>query len=295
VARSRVLSRMPALADVTGRRYRIRARGGNEALIEGDCRGVPDRMNRLLVATMTTALLVGACSAAGGSGGTIEGIRWIATSVAVDGSLQAVPAGVTADATFTGGTVAGYGGCNTYSGPATISGSKLTIGQLASTMMACVDPAMALENAYLKALPAATSYTATADKLTLFDKDGKEILVYEPGPANPIVGSWTVSGYNNRQQADSPISGTTLTAAFAEDGTVSGSSGCNQYNGSYTLDGTAIAIGPLATTKMACPDDIMAQEQQFLAALASAAKVTVEAGQPVLRTADDQIAVTFAK
>jgi len=253
-------------------------------------------MKRLLVATMTTALLVGACAAAGGSGGTIEGIRWIATSVAVDGSLQPVPAGVTADATFASGTVAGFSGCNTYTGPATVDGSKLTVGQLVSTMMACVDPAMSFESAYLKALPLATSFTATADKLSLFDKDGKEIIAYEPGPANAVVGTWTVSGFTNGQQAVvSPIAGTTLNATFTEDGQLSGSSGCNTYNGSYTLEGNAITIGPLATTKMACPDDIMAQEQQFLAALASAAKVSVEAGQPVLRTAADEIAVTFAR
>ena len=253
-------------------------------------------MKRLLVATMTTALLVGACAAAGGSGGTIEGIRWIATSVAVDGTLEAIPAGVTADATFAKGTVAGFSGCNTYTGPATIDGSKLTIGTLTSTMMACVDPAMALETAYLKALPLATSYTATADKLTLFDKDGKELIVYEPGAANPIVGSWTVSGYNNGKEAlVTPLPGTTLTAMFAEDGTLSGSGGCNQYNGPYTLDGDAITIGPLGTTKMACEEPVMAQEQQFLTALQTAAKVSVEKGLPVLRTADGAMAVTLAK
>jgi heat shock protein HslJ len=253
-------------------------------------------MRRLLVTMLTTVVLLGACAAAGGSGGTIEGIRWVATSVVVDGSLQAVPAGASADATFTAGTVAGFSGCNTYSGPAAINGSKLTIGPLASTMMACVDPAMSLESAYQKALGTVASYTATADKLSLFDKDGKEVVVYEPGPANAIVGSWTVSGYNNGQQAVvSPIAGTTLTATFGEDGALSGSSGCNTFNGTYTLDGDAIAIGPLATTMMACPDEIMAQEQAFLTALTSSAKVSVEAGRPVLRTAADAIAVSFAK
>jgi heat shock protein HslJ len=253
-------------------------------------------MRRLLATTLTAALLVGACTAAGGSGGTIEKIRWVATSIATDGTMEALPAGVTADATFADGRVSGFAGCNTFSGPATVDGSKLAIGQLAATMMACVDPAMTVESAYLAALPAATSFTATADKLTLFDKDGKEIVVYEPGPAKPIVGSWTVSGYNNGQQAVvSPIAGTTLTATFGEDGALSGSSGCNTFNGTYTLDGNAIAVGPLATTKMACADDVMAQEQAFLAALQGATKVTVEAGQPVLRTAGDAIAVTFAK
>jgi len=253
-------------------------------------------MRRLLVTELTAAMLASACGAAGGSGGTIEGIRWVIASVAADGSLQAVPEGVTADATFAAGKVAGFAGCNSFSGPSRIDGPKLAIGPLDATQMVCVDSAMALESAYLKALPLTASYTATADRLTLFDKAGKEVVVYEPGPANPIVGSWTVFGYDNGKSAVvSPIAGTQLTAVFTEDGKVSGSAGCNQYNGGYKLDGDAITIGPLAATEMACPEPLMAQEQAFLTAMQSAATVSVEAGKPVLRSADGSTAVTYAK
>lgn len=253
-------------------------------------------MRRVLVTTLTAAMLVGACSAAGGTGGTIEGIRWIATSIRAEGSLQAVPQNMTVDATFAAGKVAGFGGCNTYTGPASIDGAKLTIGPVTATMMACLEPLSTVEGWYFAALGATASYTATAEKLTLFDKDGKEVVVYQPGPANPLLGAWIVDGYNDgKSGVVPPIEGTELTATFTEDGTVSGSAGCNQYNGSYTLDGDKLSIGPLTTTKMACPEPIMAQEQAFLAALQSAASVAVEADRPVLRTADDAIAVSFAK
>jgi heat shock protein HslJ len=49
---------------------------------------------------------------------------------------------------------------------------------------------------------------------------------------------------------------------------VSGSTGCNRLSGSYSLRGSGLTFGPLATTKMACADG-MAQEQAFLAALAA--------------------------
>lgn len=49
---------------------------------------------------------------------------------------------------------------------------------------------------------------------------------------------------------------------------VSGSTGCNRLSGSYSLRGSGLKFGPLATTKMACADG-MAQEQAFLAALAA--------------------------
>jgi heat shock protein HslJ len=47
---------------------------------------------------------------------------------------------------------------------------------------------------------------------------------------------------------------------------VSGSTGCNRLTGSYSLRGSGLQFGPLATTKMACADG-MAQEQAFLEAL----------------------------
>jgi heat shock protein HslJ len=47
---------------------------------------------------------------------------------------------------------------------------------------------------------------------------------------------------------------------------VSGSTGCNRFTGSYARGQSRLSFGPIASTKMACPDD-MAQEQAFLQAL----------------------------
>ncbi|HUV48950.1 MAG TPA: META domain-containing protein [Actinomycetes bacterium] len=128
--------------------------------------------------------------------------------------------------------------------------------------------ATALEQAYLGNLAKAATFTATTDTLTLFDSAGKSLLVYSAAAANPLVGSWDVTGYNNGKQAVvGPVVGSTLTAIFTPD-QVSGSSGCNTYTGGYTIDGTTLKIGPLASTMKACEDQaVNDQEQQFLAAL----------------------------
>lgn len=47
---------------------------------------------------------------------------------------------------------------------------------------------------------------------------------------------------------------------------VSGATGCNRFAGSYALDGATLTFGPLASTKMACPDG-MEQERAILQAL----------------------------
>jgi heat shock protein HslJ len=48
-----------------------------------------------------------------------------------------------------------------------------------------------------------------------------------------------------------------------EDGRVSGHSGCNSYAGSYVLEGTAVGIGPLASTRKACAPALMNQEDEY--------------------------------
>jgi hypothetical protein len=49
---------------------------------------------------------------------------------------------------------------------------------------------------------------------------------------------------------------------FSE-GRVAGHSGCNRYTGSFTQDGDSLKLGPLASTKMACPPERMEQEQTW--------------------------------
>jgi heat shock protein HslJ len=50
---------------------------------------------------------------------------------------------------------------------------------------------------------------------------------------------------------------------------VSGIAGCNNYSGTYQVDGKKLTFGPLATTRQACatPLGVMEQENAYLAAL----------------------------
>ncbi len=40
---------------------------------------------------------------------------------------------------------------------------------------------------------------------------------------------------------------------FESDGRVAGNGGCNQFTGSYSIDGEKLTIGSVAATRMACP------------------------------------------
>ncbi len=220
------------------------------------------------LAIAAIAITATACSASGGTGGTIDGTSWALQTYDVSGTATQVPAGTRVDANFAGGKVSGFAGCNVYNATATVSGATIKIGPAATTAMACDADKTALEQAYLANLANAATFTATSDALTMFDSSGKSILVYAAGAANPLEGSWDVTGYNNGKQAVvSPVADSKLTAIFTAD-QVSGSAGCNEYSGGYTLDGTTLKIGPLASTMRACSDEaVNEQEQQFLAAL----------------------------
>ncbi len=85
---------------------------------------------------------------------------------------------------------------------------------------------------------------------------------------------------------ESILPDTSITAEFKEDGTLSGSNGCNRYNTTYTVDGSSIQVNsPMATTLMACPDPVMAQEGVYMEAMGEA--VTFEISGEELTLFDD--------
>jgi heat shock protein HslJ len=260
--------------------------------------------SRLAIGAVTAMLLLSACSSGsgataapkGGTGGTLEGPTWVLKSYDATGKMTDVPQDVYADAAFKGGTVNGSGGCNVFSGSYTASGSALTIGPLATTMMSCEPAKNDVETAYLAALGKSATYTATADTLTIYDSAGTEILLYNAGSPNAITGvTWHVLSYNNGKQAVvSVINGTDPTAVFGTDGTVSGNGTCNNYHGPYSTKDDTIKIGPLASTLMACADPAQQdQETQYLVALQSAATFQVKGKHLEMRTADGAIAAEF--
>jgi heat shock protein HslJ len=231
----------------------------------------------VLAAAMVAAVF--ACAGAGEMGdGAIDSGRWTLASYDVDGRATSVPKEVRADARFENGRVAGSAGCNAYQGSYTRAGdAKLTVGPIAATQRFCEGPAASVEGAFLASLARAHSFSATSGRLIISDETGRALLDFVAAPQNPLVGSWQVTGYNNGAEAVVSVAiGTELTASFGADGILQGSSGCNDYSGSYVSNGETLSIGPLATTRKACAEPIMDQEARFLAALQAATGYRLE-------------------
>jgi heat shock protein HslJ len=132
---------------------------------------------------------------------------------------------------------------------------------LTAILVACAQPA---GEPGVEALPTDTPSADVADP--------------EPDTGDPeaaldwVVGPiWQLVQYGPADKPTPALEETTVTLNFEADGQLNGSAGCNQYSGSYELDGSSLTVGPLVSTRMACLNDgIMEQESAFLQALESA-------------------------
>ena len=66
------------------------------------------------------------------------------------------------------------------------------------------------------------------------------------------------------------------------DGAVSGNAGCNSLNGVVEIDGSAIAFGRLATSRMACGEALDGAERAFLEMLENVTEFSIENGKLTL-------------
>ncbi len=66
------------------------------------------------------------------------------------------------------------------------------------------------------------------------------------------------------------VEGVRPTLAFPEADKVSGNGSCNRFFGPMQIKGNEIKLGPLGSTRMACPEAAMNQETKYLAALQAA-------------------------
>lgn len=149
------------------------------------------------------------------------------------------------------GTWTGSDGCNGVDGTWSLDpGGMLTTEAGPSTLMHC-------DGAALPTFLANAKRVVIADgTLTLFGADGKSLIELMPGtPPAPtgatddvllFVGHW---GQTNAAEADSDRK---PYLELSEDGTVSGTDGCNRLMGSWTVDGSLVSFERLASTRMAC-------------------------------------------
>jgi heat shock protein HslJ len=127
-------------------------------------------------------------------------------------------------------------------------------------------------------------YITTSYELLTFNPDGStgssriEIAVI----SGLTSSRWILDSYSTPSGGfQRPLSGTEITARFGADGSLSGSAGCNSYNGTFTAYDQKLRINRLTASQALCqtPGGIMDQEGTFLSLMQQAATMTISAGQ----------------
>ena len=99
----------------------------------------------------------------------LAGSSWRAKTVAG----EPVPEDIAVTLEFTAADrIAGRAGCNRYMGPIGVVDGRLRVGPLAGTRMACPEPQMALERAFLVVLDGASALRRDNSALLIESADG---------------------------------------------------------------------------------------------------------------------------
>ena len=232
----------------------------------------------------------------------LNGTGWILTGYVSNGTSLHPLNGTLVTMVFSDpGHITGSAGCNHYFASYGIKGTTITIGQAGSTEMYCTGPGvMHQESTYLMMLGRASSVMAGNDTLTIADATGMTILSFAriiPPAPEPFVGTnWTLDSFSTADAVSSVTAGTTITAVFDENGSVTGSAGCNRYFASYNVTGTSLSIGATGSTMMYCTGPgVMQQESTYLTSLSRAAVFTITGDRLILADANSATILSFTK
>jgi len=148
------------------------------------------RGRRIVVAMATLALASPLLAACGGDDGgsdaaaqdpaNLEDKDWVLTQMLdAQGNSQIVDIGVNAE--FDGSTISGVSGCNRYDAPYEASGSQISFGQIAGTLMACGPDETEIESRYLELLGQVATYEVEGRSMSMAIGDGTPVLQFSEG------------------------------------------------------------------------------------------------------------------
>ena len=140
---------------------------------------------KFLMLVLATALIAGVavagCTPA--DTGALEDVVWMLQSYGESGNLKPVLEGTSPNAMFEGAEkrVTGDTSCNQFQGSYEAGGDTLSIGPVAQTERACLEPAGAMtqESDFMALLSKARTWEVSGDELRITSADGLLVFVAE--------------------------------------------------------------------------------------------------------------------
>jgi heat shock protein HslJ len=175
--------------------------------------------------------------------------------------------------------IGGNSGCNVYGGSYELIDGRLTISDIFSTMMACLeDGVMEQEAAFHQALRDAATFTVSANGQTLELRNAEDVVVARLTATDETDTSETAETVTELQKAwrlvelngQAPLAGSEITLVFRNE-TLGGNAGCNGYGATYTAAAGRLTIGELVAHEVYCmAEGINEQEAAYLTTIRAA-------------------------
>lgn len=229
----------------------------------------------------------GSTSAAPGGGGSLDGRTFLSVSVTEDGKPKELAPKTRIGLRFADGNVHAETGCNQLGGAVSTAGGVLKVEVLGGTEMGCDAPRQDQQYWVEKLLKDRPTWKLDADTLTL-TRGATTVVLQDRKVVQPdktldgttwkletVVDGDTEWHMVGAEKAHLTISGERIT----------GSTGCNDFEGPVARSAGKLTIGELAVTLVGCTGDVAKLEQSVIAALHGDLTYKIEADRLQLRTA----------
>jgi heat shock protein HslJ len=222
---------------------------------------------------LALGLIVMALAACGGSEAPSgDDVAETTAAPTIDGDwelTQGIPLvdGYPITLSISGDQVSGRAACNSYGGSVAVADSTISFGEIGRTEMGCEPDVMEAETGFLAALTTMDSFVVTTDRLTLSGSFGDLVFVpLTPVPTADLIGSEWVLETIVKGGTASSVAGEPATLSFADDGTLSGSTGCRALRGSWIDHGGAITL-PELSADGECSAELTTQDSDVISVL----------------------------
>jgi putative lipoprotein len=159
---------------VQGNRYAVRAR----VLVKDQLFFMTDQSYPVTPGAGTSPLQLLLKRPGASAGVSLENTYWRLTNLGEE--AVHIPAGAReVYLQLKGGQMSGFAGCNSLGGKYEISADQLKLSQIASTMMYCEGPGMAIERSLFAAVARVARYRIDGQYLELLDESGTSLAKFE--------------------------------------------------------------------------------------------------------------------
>ena len=217
---------------------------------------------------------------------------WELSQISKKGQKLPIPEGANITVNFSDGKISGFSGVNSYFGGYKIKNNSILTAETAATLMAGPEELMKIELNFFDMLQNFPRINYNSTTLSLRNKNGEVWMFKKLDLSKKLKNTkWKLVEMG---QTSFPEKEREIKISFAEN-KISGNSGINNYFGNCEIKNDSIKIGPVGSTKIAGPENLMKIEREFLKLLENSKKIKLSNQKTLVLTTDKGKTLIFEK